>query len=283
MKIAYLGFDFFYGCLESVLESGHNVYKVFTFDCDNKYNFNLKLCETANRIGAEVIFSQITSNDIYKLIEEDCDLIISAGYPYKIPIFKQNMPYAINIHPTLLPEGKGPWPLPWIILHNLEKSGVTIHKLSEKLDSGDILIQRQYDVSQFDDLETISCKSQIMAAALIKELLTDFTNLWEAALPQKGYGTYWNMPELTDRTLDWSNDIHLLKKISRAFGKFDSCAVFDNKEWIVKDLSVWESAHSHPYGTVVHRTNNEVVIAAKNGFACLRFFEIDPDCIEGDL
>ena len=85
------------------------------------------------------------------------------------------------------------------------------------------------------------------------------------------------MPDESDRTLNWNYDVERLKKISKAFGKFDSFAVFDNKEWVVQDINVWHENHNLVPGTVVHRMNKEVVIAAKDGYVCLRFYSIDPD------
>lgn len=283
MKVAYFGYDFFFGCFDSLSRSGHNIYKVFTFDCDNeKYNFNKRLSDAACKINAELICRKVTAEDIKQLMSDGCDLIISAGYPFKIPVLPKGMPYAINIHPTLLPEGKGPWPLPWVILKNIQKSGVTIHKLAEKIDSGDILIQNYYDVTESDDLETISCKAQMLAIELLSKLMLDFNFFWNTSKPQPGEGSYWGMPELSDRTINWSEDIFSIKRTARAFGKFDACAIFDDKEWIIQDVNVWKENHSHPYGTVVHRTNREFVIAAKDGYACLRFYDIDPDFKEGE-
>ncbi len=277
MKIACFGYDFFYACLETLIKKGHHIYKIFTFKCDNKYNFNTRISAKAKEINAYLQFEKVKIQDIEKLTDEGCELIISAGYQYKIPILNKNMPYAINIHPTLLPEGKGPWPLPWIILKNLKKSGVTIHKLVEKLDSGDILLQREFTVTIRDDLETISCKSQMLAVELLDELINNFKDYWVNAIPQKSEGSYWKIPNNDYRTLKWSDDIKIIDRVARSFGKFDSFAIFDNKEWIVKDINIWKEKHNFTFGTVVHRTNKEVVIAARGGFVCLRFFEIDPD------
>ena len=277
-KIAFLGYDFFYSSIESLAKSGIKIGAIYTWqDCDNIYNFNEKVIKLANEVGAELKFDRITEKDIEELSKENYDLIISAAYPYKIPVVS-SMPPCINVHPSLLPNGKGPWPLPLIILKDLNVSGVTIHKINEEFDSGDILIQESFKVDENENLETLSCKVQICANKLLLKLVNDFSHYWDNSKPQSK-GEYWRMPTFDDRQLDWNKSVKEIDRISRAFGKFDSLATFNNTDWIVQDLSIWEENHTFIPGTVVHTTNKEVVIAALDGFVCLRFFKIDPDFI----
>lgn len=123
--------------------------------------------------------------------------MVSAGYKYKIPVFPESKIKEINIHPTLLPIGRGPWPLPYIILKNLKSSGVTIHKISEEMDKGDILIQREFEVQANEDIETLSCKSQMIAKKLIIELIQNLDFYYENAVTQ-GKGEYWHFPTIEE-------------------------------------------------------------------------------------
>ena len=50
---------------------------------------------------------------------------------------------AINLHPSLLPAYRGPWPLFWQFYHSEPRTGVTLHFLNERLDAGDILLQAE--------------------------------------------------------------------------------------------------------------------------------------------
>lgn len=71
-----------------------------------------------------------TENHLKKLETQGCDLLISAGYTFKIPNWrKYNIKYGINIHPSILPEGAGP--MPHTILKGLYQTGVTLHKLTQ--------------------------------------------------------------------------------------------------------------------------------------------------------
>jgi methionyl-tRNA formyltransferase len=256
--------------------AGHEVVKVFTYKTDNKYNFNDYIISLADSLHIPVQFSKVSKTDIYDLRDSGCELLVCAAYPYKIPVLENNAIKGINIHPTLLPEGRGVWPLPYIILKGHNKSGVTIHKMAEELDSGDILLQEEFAVTDTDNLESLSCKSQLKALALLERLFRNFDQYWDNARKQ-GAGSHWIFPSAEEQTLDWNSSIAEISRTVRAIGKFESRAKFDDKYWVVQDAVVWAEDHQYIPGEVVHRTNKEVVVAAKDGLVCLRFFEIDPD------
>lgn len=274
MKIAFFGYDYFWSCLESLLNDGHEIIKLFTYKTDDVYNFNSKVVNLVSESSIPVQFGKVTKQDVVKLKNEGCELIVSAAYPYKIPVIDGVK--GINIHPTLLPEGKGPWPLPYVILNDLTESGVTIHKLSENFDSGEILIQDRYEVSKIDNLESISCKSQILAKKLLSELMSSIDSYWDNATAQ-GKGSYWPFPTDEQQTIDWEYGVDTIDKTARAYGKLESMAHFSDKPWVVRDLTVWKQHHNYDVGSVVHETNKEIVIAASDGLVCLRFFDEDLD------
>jgi methionyl-tRNA formyltransferase len=274
MKVAYFGYDFFYNCLECVINSGHDVFKIFSYETDNVYNYNDKVKNIANRIGVDFCTSKVTAQDIEYLENNGVELIIVAAYPYKVPIQYAKSLKGINIHPTLLPKGRGVWPLPYVILENWEISGVTIHKLISKMDAGDILIQESFKINNNENLETLSCKSQILASKLLHSVLNQFDFYWQNAVPQDDMPSL-PMPSLKQQTINWCESVDDILRKVRAFGKLESCATFKNHQWVIQDASGWEEVHSFEQGTVVHETNKEVLIAAKNGYICLRFFNID--------
>lgn len=277
MRFAYFGYDFFYSCLDELVKEGHTLVKLFTFSTDNKYNFNYKVVEIANKANAPICYDKPKLQDIEELFEKDkCDFIISAGYIYKIPVLKHMLFRGVNVHPTLLPKGRGPWPLPTIILHDEKESGVTLHKMTEIMDAGDILIQGKFELFDRENLETLSIKSQLMATDLIKSLMANFDYYWENAKPQ-GDGEYWAYPSDEEMTFDGYMRIKDIDRIIRAFGKFDSCAEFLGKHWLINDAVCWEEKHNFEPNSVVHQTNKEILLAAVDGFVCIRYYEEDHD------
>jgi methionyl-tRNA formyltransferase len=78
------------------------------------------------------------------------DVICTACFPQRLPAEVLALPPlgALNVHPSLLPANRGPEPLFWTFRLGHERTGVTIHLMNERLDSGDILAQEALDVPE---------------------------------------------------------------------------------------------------------------------------------------
>jgi len=271
LNIAYFGYDFFWPCLSKLIESGHNIQSVFTYLTDNRYNYNYHINRLADSNGIPVKYDRITNEDMIRLEQSGCDLLVSAAYPYRIPV-RQSGIRGINIHPTQLPHGRGQWPLPHLILHSSEHAGVTIHKLDQDFDTGDMLIQQSITINPDETLESLSARTQLLATTLLTKVMENLDKVWDGATPQ-GKGSYWPMPTESDRTIDWREPVANIERMVRAFGKFVTYAEIEGKKYYVQEVTVWKEKHNIKPGTLAHEMNRELVVAAKDGFVCLRFYE----------
>ena len=222
MKTAYFGIDALADCLEVLLRDGHQVVKIFTTEGD-AYDRVEKICAIARARGIPVQNTRVSEQDIAQLLEAGVELTVTAGYPWKIPVTDALM--QVNLHPALLPEGRGPWPMPVAILRG-KTSGVTLHKLSDKFDEGDILLQSEIPLDKEETLVTLGEKIQSEAARLLGKFLSDPEKYWETAQPQ-GVGEYWPEPSDSERTLlpdegERSRSVKL-----RAFAGY-GCLVYEN-------------------------------------------------------
>lgn len=71
------------------------------------------------------------------------ELLVVFGFNWKIPrdVIDFLRYGALNIHPSLLPKYRGPSPIPWAIRNGDRDLGMTIHRMTEKVDAGPILAQ----------------------------------------------------------------------------------------------------------------------------------------------
>ena len=220
MRIVYFGYDLFADCFEKIASmQGIEIMAVYTFKTDDIFEFNSRIRSIAQGKNIPVHTEKITASALEEYFDNGCDLTLSAGYIYKIPILKRSEFKGINIHPALLPIGRGAWPYPVTILKGLRRSGVTVHKITDRFDEGDILLQRGFSVDRNETLDTLTQKSQIVASELITECLCDFKNLWDNAKPQ-GAGEYWPEPEDSDRTITADMTVSRAERIVRAFGSY---------------------------------------------------------------
>ena len=212
MKIAYFGIDLFSNCLETCLDAGLEVGKVFTFSND-PYDSVEKITEIAESHNIPLITQKVTRQDIADLEESGVQMMIVAGYAAKIPLSSKIM--QVNIHPSLLPVGRGAWPMPVNILKGVP-SGVTLHKLAEGFDMGDIILQREIPLADNENLETLTAKILKIAPEILGEFLKDPETYFENATPQ-GEGEYWQEPDDADRTIFAKDTIEKADRILRAF------------------------------------------------------------------
>lgn len=220
MRIVYFGFDLFASCFEAVVNTkGVEVMALYTFPTDNVFEFNSEVVAIAKAHNIPVHYEKITREALKEYFDNGCDFTLSAGYIHKIPILDKSNFKGVNVHPALLPIGRGAWPYPCTILKGLKKDGVTLHKLEEGFDTGDILLQKSYKVSSRETLDTLTKKSQKLAVKLVKKMLTQFDSLWNNATPQRK-GEYWAEPTDKDRTITRDMDVSEAKIKVRAFGSF---------------------------------------------------------------
>ncbi|MGQ0527171.1 MAG: methionyl-tRNA formyltransferase [Alphaproteobacteria bacterium] len=274
MKFVFFGYDFMLPAVRRLIADEHELCGVFTFECDNIFNFNRDLIALAEKLDIPVSLEPPSLADIERFIEASVQCFFAGGYLYKIPPVDAARAYAINLHPSLLPKGRGFMPTPHIIIDHPEASGFTIHKLSEAFDAGDILYQEGLPVGPRETVETLSGRIAERAPDALSRVMRHLPRFWEQAKPQnEAEASIFKMPSEVMRTLEWTKGTDHIDRTARAFGHYGCLARFDNSLWIVTGLEVWADAHKNRPGDVVSKENGEIIIAASDGFVRLKEFQ----------
>jgi methionyl-tRNA formyltransferase len=135
------------------------------------------------------------------------DLICVACWPWRLPPALLALPRhgCLNVHPSLLPDLRGPEPLFWTLQSGAERGGVTIHQMDENLDTGEIVLQAEVDLPAGIGWD----EAEVRAAALGARLLAQAQGLLAAGnlprRPQEPGGSYRPAPTDADFALcpDW--------------------------------------------------------------------------------
>ncbi len=89
------------------------------------------------------------SNINYILNKSKTDIVLSAGFKFILPSHViNNGPIYINSHPSYLPQYKGKNAIKDAIKNNEKYIGVTLHYMSEKVDSGKIIYQDKISIDE---------------------------------------------------------------------------------------------------------------------------------------
>lgn len=113
--------------------------------------------EEALSIGLPVFQPESLLKDASCLVENRAELMITCAYGQILP---QNVldlfPRGVyNVHASLLPAYRGAAPIARAIMDGCEKTGITIMKTELGLDTGDILLQRELQISNDDTAQSL--------------------------------------------------------------------------------------------------------------------------------
>lgn len=124
-----------------------------------------------------------TDNVVNLLRERKIDYIILAGFLWLVPqnILADYDHRIINIHPALLPKygGKGMYGhhVHQAIIEAKEKeSGITIHYVNEKYDSGDIIFQAKCSITEEDNADTLAAKIHLLEKEYFPKVIEKVIN-----------------------------------------------------------------------------------------------------------
>lgn len=111
------------------------------------------------------------------------NLVISIylNQPIKRDLINLPSKGTINIHPGLLPRHRGLFPCFWVFAAGEAETGVTIHWVDEKLDTGELLLQEKITVEPGDTITSLSYKSALLGA----DMLVKAVNLIAAGNPPR--------------------------------------------------------------------------------------------------
>ena len=123
--------------------------------------YNKKDCKARARAGALGIPSAYSNDEnwiIYELKWAGVDIIVLAGWMKILSKhFVDSFPRKIiNLHPSLLPKYKGLHAIEQALNNGDEKTGCTVHYVTEELDSGEIILQGEVPIKPDDTVESLT-------------------------------------------------------------------------------------------------------------------------------
>ncbi len=169
-------------CIEKILEMNTNIDLLITLkdekakdksgriyldDISEKYDIPLL---KINNINEDIVIQTLKEKEI------DWLFIIGWSQIAKKELLDTPKKGCIGMHPTLLPMGRGRAAVPWAILKGLDKTGVTMFKLNEGVDTGEILGQVEIPLEEDVTATTLYQRVDNAHITLIEKYLEDIVN-----------------------------------------------------------------------------------------------------------
>ena len=261
MKIVYFGNNLFSSCLKYLLDEGHQILRVYKNSAPHDTVIIDRICgDNIPKYDHKPSLSELN-----ELISQGAQMFFVAEYSHLLPI--TTVSYAINMHPSLLPNGRGPTPLPYLI-KSPEFSGITLHKIAPEFDSGDIILQAKVVQSSDETLTTLMIKMHLESVKLLAALFENVDKHYQDARPQSDY-TQWPMVKVAQRVLDWNLPIAQLRSLIKSFGHFGVIIKLNNELWQVTHVDVVSYNHGLAPGHVLFEDGDLLAISALDGIACI--------------
>lgn len=174
MKIIFMGSALFsVPSLTSILESGHQLSCVVA-QPDKPAGRGQKItacpvAQFARERGLSLFQPNKLSEIRAELVEINPDLIVVVAFGKFLPDWLLNLPShgCINAHASLLPLYRGAAPINWAIVNGDDFTGVTIIKIDERMDAGDVLTWSKTDIDSCETAPMLYERLSLIAADLL--------------------------------------------------------------------------------------------------------------------
>ena len=244
MKVVFIGtVDFSYHTLRSLISAEAEIAGVITKK-QSQFNSDFKdlsqLC-----IKHDIDYKYVKNINHEKNIEwiasKEPDVIFCLGWSQILgaEVLKVPRHGVIGYHTAKLPNNRGRHPLIWALVLGLSETASTFFIMDEGADTEDIVSQKQFLISEFDNAKSLYDKIVKAGCGQVVEILE---NLKEGKLvrsPQdKEIGNYWRKRNEDDGRIDWrmsaKNINNLIKGLTRPY--IGAHFLFNGLQ-----VTVWES------------------------------------------
>ena len=214
-KIIFMGTPIFaVPILKSLYQNGYPVSVVYS-QPPKKSSRGMKTQKSPVHLMAETLNIEARTPDVLKgnSIEEsflknlDADLAIVVAYGKLLPESFLNLTKKgfINIHASILPSWRGAAPIQRAIINLDKKTGISVMKINNKLDSGPVCNKYEIEIKKQDNFETISEKLSLIAS---EKILDEIDNIIDGKAnfieQEHDKATYANKIEKTEGKINWN-------------------------------------------------------------------------------
>lgn len=107
--------------------------------------------------------------------------------------------YGLNVHSSLLPEYRGVSPSFWTLLNDEEETGITVHRMADEIDTGEIVRQRPVPIRDDDTLHALNTRVAEQGSEVLLQALEEIRRGDESLEPiEPDQGSYYSMPTRED-------------------------------------------------------------------------------------
>jgi len=205
------------------------------------------------------------------------DLVVVAAYGKILPPALLQLPRhgCINVHASLLPKYRGAAPIQWAIVRGEACTGVTIMQMNERMDAGDILLQREMAIGADETYGELQTRLAHLGAAALQAALEQLHAGLLRGQPQRESAmTLAPMIKKEDGCIDWTQPAVQVARRVRAFNPWPSAFThLDGKLLKIHRAHPRETSAAAP--GVVAVTSDGIAVATGQGSLVLDELQLE--------
>ena len=220
-------------------------------------------------------FSELQNQERFSLLKPD--VMVVAAYGQILPKNTLQTPRlgCLNIHASLLPRWRGAAPIERAILAGDKETGISIMKMNEGLDTGDVLLEKKHLISEFETSQTLTDNLSSLGADTIIEALSNLSDL--KARPQNNNdASYAKKITKIEAQIDWNQSAETISRIIRAFNPRPIAQTnakakqFENSVLRITEAEVIQDETIQAPGTIIGYGKGFCYVATANGVLSLK-------------
>lgn len=281
MKVLFFGTGAFaVPSLEAIARSGHKLVVCVT-QPDRPQGRGLApgvspVKAAATRLGVPLAQLERPDAAAFAPLRPDVGVAVAYGQLLRRELLTLPPHGVLGVHPSLLPKFRGAAPVPWTLMSGAQETGVTIFRLNEAMDAGDIISQSRVQIRDQETAEELLARLAALGGEALVQALDALAQGRAPATPQDhAHATMAPKLSKAQGAIIWAEPADTLARMIRALIPWPGAWT----TWRGGTLKVWRaaadvSASPRAPGTIVEIGADRISVATGQGR--LHLLELQP-------
>ena len=220
-------------------------------------------------------FSADANQKEFTLLNSDIMVVAAYGQILSKDALKIPKLGCLNIHASLLPRWRGAAPIERAILAGDKETGISIMQMDEGLDTGAVLLERKYLISESETSQTLTDNLSELGANSIIDALSHLTDL-KAKVQNNNDASYAKKILKNEAQINWNQSAQTINNMVRAFNprpiaQSNATSIqFENKVLRIIEAEVVDCRNNKKPGEVIEQNKEFCLVATANGVLNLK-------------
>jgi len=233
----------------------------------------------AIRLGVPVAQPERLHGAPFAGLHVDAGVVVAYGRLIPRELLRNPAHGMLGVHPSLLPRYRGAAPVAWALLNGETTTGVTIFRLNERMDAGDVVSEQPVAIEPGEDAQTLSHRLSHLGAQELLRILDAVAEGRATFVPQdESRATL--APKLTKANgrINWDQPAATLERLVRAMIPWPGATT----SWRGRSLKIWNASleetpalpQTTQPGAILRISSEALAVAAGRGV--LKVTELQP-------